>query len=68
MYEKLKTGEKFKGAGAYVAQGINYAELYGVLPGEKDFTGAIERSLKKGVQHFGHGLKKLYNLRKKLTN
>lgn len=48
MYEKLKTGEKFKGAGAYVAQGINYAELYGVLTGEKDFTGAIERSLKKG--------------------
>lgn len=68
MYEKLKTGEKFKGAGAYVAQGINYAELYGVLTGEKDFTGAIERSLKKGLQHFGPEMKKLYNLRKKLTN
>ena len=25
---------------------INFAELYGVLPGETDFSGAIERSLK----------------------
>lgn len=25
---------------------VNFAELYGVLPGESDFSGAIERSLK----------------------
>lgn len=68
MYEKLKTAEtakeldeKFNGAGTYVKQDINYAELYGVHPGEKDFTGAIERSLKKGVQHFGF---EMYKLRK----
>ena len=42
---------------ANVKQDINYALLYGVLPGEKDFTGAIERSLKKGVQHFGPEMK-----------
>ena len=32
---------------------INYAELYGVKPGESDFSGAIERSLKEGVKHLG---------------
>ncbi len=30
---------------------INYAELYGVLPGEKDFNGAINRSLSNGIKH-----------------
>jgi len=27
---------------------INYGELYGVLPGENDFSGAIARSLEGG--------------------
>lgn len=30
---------------------FNYAELYGVKPGESDFSGTIERSLKEGVKH-----------------
>lgn len=30
---------------------INFAELYDVLPNEKDFSGAIRRSLKNGVKH-----------------
>ena len=30
---------------------IDYAVLYGVHPGESDFSGAIERSLKTGVKH-----------------
>lgn len=30
---------------------IDYAELYGVYPGEKDFSDAIKRTLNKGVQH-----------------
>ena len=30
---------------------INYGELYGVLPGETDFSGAIARSLKDGKQN-----------------
>lgn len=29
---------------------IDFAELYGVLPGESDFSGAIERSI-KNVNH-----------------
>lgn len=58
--------KKFNGAGSYVKQGINYAELYGVLPDEKDFTGAIERSLKKGMQHFGPEMNKLINDLKEL--
>lgn len=29
---------------------VNFAELYGVLPGESDFSGAIERSC-KNVDH-----------------
>lgn len=32
---------------------IDYAALYGVHPGEFDFSGAIERSLKNGPKHFG---------------
>lgn len=59
MANVLDELKKFNGAGAYVKQGINYAKLYGVYPGEKDFTGAIERSLKKGVQHFGPEMYKL---------
>ena len=30
---------------------IDYAELYGVKSGETDFSGAIQRSLDKGVQY-----------------
>ena len=30
---------------------INYGELYGVLPGETDFSGAIARSLEEGKKH-----------------
>jgi len=30
---------------------INYAELYGVAPNEQDFSGAVKRSLRKGVKH-----------------
>lgn len=68
MANVLDELKKFNGAGAYVTRGINYtelyqdinyAELYGVHPGEKDFTGAIERSLKKGKQHFGPEMYKL---------
>jgi len=29
---------------------VNFAKLYGVLPGESDFSGAIERS-SKNVDH-----------------
>ena len=34
---------------------INYKELYGVLPEESDFSGAIERSLEEGIQHLDKG-------------
>lgn len=30
---------------------IDFASLYGVISGEKDFSGAIERSLKNGLIH-----------------
>lgn len=30
---------------------INYGELYGVLPGETDFSGAIARSLEGGKKN-----------------
>ena len=30
---------------------INYGELYGVLPGENDFSGAIARSLEDGKKN-----------------
>lgn len=30
---------------------IDYAALYGVRPGESDFSGAIERSVKNGIKH-----------------
>ena len=30
---------------------IDYADLYGVKPGETDFSGAIKRSLKEGIKH-----------------
>ena len=39
---------------------INYAELYGVLPGENGFSGAIARSLKDGKKNLsGEFLKAL---------
>ena len=32
---------------------IDYASMYGVKPGETDFSGAIERSLNESVKHIG---------------
>lgn len=32
---------------------IDYADLYGVKPGEKDFGGAIERAIEEGPKHIG---------------
>ena len=40
---------------------INYASLYGVLPGESDFSGAIKRSLKTGVKHLDEYIKMIKN-------
>lgn len=36
---------------------IDYAALYGVKPGESDFSGAIERSVKNGVKHLDEYIK-----------
>lgn len=36
---------------------IDYAALYGVKPGESDFSGAIERSLKNGIKHLDEYIK-----------
>lgn len=33
------------------SEDVDFAELYGVKPGEKDFSGAIERSLEQGPLH-----------------
>jgi len=46
---------------------INYAELYGVRPYEKDFTGAIKRALHNGcATHIGADfLNALADIRKK---
>ena len=30
---------------------VNFAELYDVRPGETDFTGAVDRSLERGIKH-----------------
>ena len=40
---------------------INYAEFYGVKLGEKDFSGAIKRSLKKNIQHLDKKFIKILN-------
>lgn len=40
---------------------INYAELYGVKPGERDFSRAIKRSLKKNIQHLDKKFIKFLN-------
>lgn len=32
---------------------IDYASLYGVKPGEKDFGAAMERAIEEGPKHFG---------------
>ena len=32
---------------------IDFADLYGVKPGEKDFSGAIERAIEEGPKHVG---------------
>ena len=32
---------------------IDFADLYGIKPGEKDFSGAIERAIEEGPKHFG---------------
>lgn len=50
---------------------INYAELYGVFPNEKDFSGAINRTLSNGVKHldssFLDSLKFIKKRKKKTT-
>lgn len=43
---------------------IDYAALYGVHPGESDFSGAIERSLKNNIKHLDEYVKMI----KKLNN
>jgi len=40
---------------------INYAALYGVHPGESNFSGAIKRSLKNGIKHFDEYIKMIKN-------
>jgi len=40
---------------------IDYAALYGVKPGECDFSGAIERSLKEGPKHLNKDFLKIFN-------
>lgn len=40
---------------------IDYAALYGVKPGESDFSGAIERSLKNGIKHLDEYVKMIKN-------
>ena len=41
---------------------IDYAALYGVHPGESDFSGAIERSLKNGIKHLDEYIKMIKKL------
>lgn len=40
---------------------IDYAALYGVHPGESDFSGAIERSLNDGIKHLDEYIKMIKN-------
>ena len=40
---------------------IDYAALYGVHPGESDFSGAIKRSLKTGIKHLDKYVKMIKN-------
>lgn len=39
---------------------IDYADLYGVKPGEKDFSGAIERAIEEGPKHVGEDFLNAY--------
>lgn len=39
---------------------IDYGSLYGVRPGEKDFSGAIQRSLNDGIKHININFIKVY--------
>lgn len=41
---------------------IDYADLYSVRPGETDFSGAIERSLKNGIKHLDEYVKMIKKL------
>lgn len=43
---------------------VNFAELYGVFPGESDFSGAIKRSLKNEKLDLTKFVKKLNNINK----
>lgn len=38
---------------------IDFAELYGVRPGETDFSGAVERTLETGPKHLSNEFIKL---------
>ena len=42
---------------------INYAELYGMKPNESDFSGAINRSLEKGLTHLSENFIQLTLIR-----
>ena len=39
---------------------IDYGSLYGVRPGERDFSGAIQRSLNNGIKHININFIKMY--------
>ena len=43
-------------------ENIDYAALYGVKPGESDFSGAIKRSLKNGIKHLDKYIKMIQKL------
>ena len=40
---------------------IDYASLYGVKPGESDFSGAIKRSLKNDIKYLDEYIKMIKN-------
>lgn len=39
---------------------IDYGSLYGVRSGERDFSGAIQRSLNNGIKHSNINFIKMY--------
>lgn len=39
---------------------IDYGSLYDVRPGERDFSGAIQRSLNNGIKHIDINFIKMY--------
>ena len=41
-------------------ENIDYGSLYGVRPGERDFSGAIKRSLNNGIKHINTNFIRMY--------